>query len=135
MLSERSIIPTADKASIGLSSICAVHCLVLPVLVALFPSLMVAGMQDERIHLGLLVLVVPVSAFALIMGCRQHRQLPIVCLGLVGILVLLFSALFGHDWGGEAMEVTGTLLGAGLVACSHVLNFRLCKSSAVCNRA
>ena len=83
MLSERSIIPTADKAAIGLSSICAVHCLVLPVFVALFPSLMVAGMQDERIHLGLLVLVVPVSAFALIMGCRQHRQLPIVCLGPV----------------------------------------------------
>tara|TARA_B100000085_G_scaffold92702_1_gene83886 strand:- start:808 stop:1104 length:297 start_codon:yes stop_codon:yes gene_type:complete len=90
---------------------------------------MIAGLQDERIHFALLVFVIPISFFALTMGCRQHRKLPVVGLGVAGIIVLILSALLGHEIGGESLEVTGTLLGSGLVACSHVLNFKLCIAS------
>ena len=129
MINQMLTTPTADKAAISLSFACAFHCLVLPVLVSLYPSVVIAWLQDERIHFALLVFVIPISFFSLTMGCRQHRKLPVVGLGAAGIIVLILSALLGHDIGGESLEVTGTLLGSGLVACSHVLNFKLCRAS------
>ena len=40
--------PAADKAAISLSFACAFHCLVLPVLVSLYPSVMIAGLQERK---------------------------------------------------------------------------------------
>ena len=60
--------PAGDKAAIGLSLACALHCLVAPVIVSLYPSVITAGLQDERIHLVLLTFVIPISAFSLTWG-------------------------------------------------------------------
>ena len=66
---------TADKAAIGLSLLCALHCLALPLFLSLFPALVAIGFEDERFHLLMLVSVVPMSLFALTLGCRQHQFL------------------------------------------------------------
>ena len=132
MINQTFTAPVGDKVAIGLSLACASHCLVVPVIVSLYPSVITAGLQDERIHLALLAFVIPISAFSLTMGCRQHKQSPVVSLGAAGIFVLILSAFLGHDLGGESLEVAGTLLGSGLVACSHVLNFKLCRASHGC---
>ena len=132
MMHQPFMTPAGDKVAIGLSLACALHCLVTPVIVSLYPSVITAGFQDERIHHVLLMFVIPISAFSLTMGCRRHRQLPVFSLGAAGILVLVLSALLGHEAGGESLEVTGTLLGSGLVACSHLLNFKLCRASHGC---
>ena len=132
MMHQPFMTPAGDKVAIGLSLACALHCLVTPVIVSLYPSVITAGFQDERIHHVLLMFVIPISAFSLTMGCRRHRQLPVFSLGAAGILVLVLSALLGHEVGGESLEVTGTLLGSGLVACSHLLNFKLCRASHGC---
>ena len=125
ILNQRSITVSADKTAIALSSICAVHCLLVPVMVSLFPSLLASGLQDERIHIALLFFVVPVSVIGLAMGCQQHRNLGVIGLGVAGISLLILSGLFGHGLGGKWLEVTGTLVGTGLVAVSHIVNFRL----------
>ena len=132
MINQTFTAPVGDKVAIGLSLACALHCLVVPVIVSLYPSVITAGLQDERIHLALLAFVIPISVFSLTMGCRQHKQSPVVSLGTAGIFVLILSALLGQDLGGESLEVAGTLLGSGLVACSHVLNFKLCRASHGC---
>ena len=121
--------PTGDKVAVGLSLACALHCLFAPVIVSLYPSVITAGLQDERIHLVLLAFVIPISVLSLTMGCRLHKQLPVFSLGAAGIFVLILSALLGHEVGGKSLEVAGTLLGSGLVACSHVLNFKLGRAS------
>ena len=132
MINQSFTAPVGDKVAIGLSLACALHCLVVPVIVSLYPSVITAGLQDERIHLALLAFVIPISAFSLTMGCRQHSKLPVISVGAAGIFVLILSALLGHELGGESLEVAGTLLGSGLVACSHVLNFKLCRASDGC---
>ena len=132
MINQTFTTPAGDKVAIGLSLACALHCLVTPVIVSLYPSVIAAGLQDERIHLILITFVIPISAFSLTMGCRRHKQLPAVSLGAAGIFALILSALLGHKVGGESLEVAGTLLGSGLVACSHVLNFKLCRASHGC---
>ena len=123
---------SGDKAAIGLSLACALHCLMVPLLLALFPSATLLGLEDERIHLGLLALIIPVSVFSLTLGCRLHRNLTLVGVGVAGICILVFSALLAHDIGGESLETAGTVLGSSIVALSHALNFKLCRSAHAC---
>ena len=121
-----------DKAAIGLSFACALHCLAVPLFLAILPSSALSGLGDERIHLGLLVLIVPISVFSLTVGCRLHRRRTVVALGVTGICFLCFSALLAHDMGGESLETAGTLLGSGIVALSHALNFKSCRAAHAC---
>ena len=123
---------SGDKAAIGLSFACALHCLMVPLLLALFPSATLSGLEDERIHLGLLALIIPVSVFSLTLGCRLHRSLRVVALGVAGVCTLVFSAFLAHDIGGDSLETAGTVLGSSIVALSHALNFKLCRSAHAC---
>ena len=97
-----------------------------------FPSGVLSGLGDERIHLGLLFLIFPISVFSLTFGCRVHRNLTLVAVGVTGICILIFSAFLAHDMGGESLETAGTLLGSGIVALSHALNFKFCRSAYIC---
>lgn len=118
-----------DKASISLSVVCAIHCLLLPLALVLIPSLAVLPIADERFHQLLVVLVLPLSLFALTMGCRRHRRWGVMACGALGLTVLLLTMLAGHEILGEFGEKSLTLLGAILVAFSHVINFRHCKTT------
>ena len=132
MINQLFTTESGDKAAIGLSFACALHCLMVPLLLALFPSGALSGLGDERIHLGLLLLIIPISVFSLTLGCRLHRILTVVALGVAGICILTFSALVAHDVGGESLETAGTLLGSGVVALSHALNFKFCRAAHAC---
>ena len=132
MMNQMFTTEAGDKAAIGLSFACALHCLAVPLFLALFPSGALSGLGDERIHLGLLVLIIPISVFSLTLGCRLHRSLTVVALGVVGICILSFSALSAHHMGGESLETAGTVLGSGIVALSHALNFKSCRAAHAC---
>ena len=132
MMNQLFTTETGDKAAIGLSFACALHCLMVPLLLALFPSSALSGLGDERVHLGLLALIIPISVFSLTLGCRLHRNLTVVAVGVTGICILCFSALLAHDIGGESLETAGTLLGSSIVALSHALNFKSCRAAHAC---
>ena len=132
MINQLFTTEAGDKAAIGLSFACALHCLMVPLLLAIFPSSTLSGLGDERVHLGLLALIIPISVFSLTLGCRVHRNLTVVAVGVTGICILCFSALLAHDMGGESLETAGTLLGSSIVALSHALNFKSCRAAHVC---
>jgi len=120
---------TLDKFGILLSGVCMIHCLVTPVLVTLVPVLSLnVWVEDFLFHQLMLWLVIPTSCIALFLGCRKHKKLSIVGTGIVGITVLLFVALFGHDLLGENMEKIVMTIGGLIIATSHYLNFRACQS-------
>ena len=132
MLNQLFTTEAGDKAAIGLSFACALHCLVVPFFLAVFPSSALSGLGDERIHLSLLALIIPISVFSLTLGCRVHRNLSVVSVGVAGICILVFSALLAHDIGAETLETAGTLLGSGIVALSHAMNFKSCRAAHAC---
>ena len=132
MMNQLFTTEAGDKAAIGLSFACALHCLMVPLLLAIFPSSTLSGLEDERVHLGLLALIIPISVFSLTLGCRVHRNLTVVAVGVTGICILCFSALLAHDMGGDSLETAGTLLGSGIVALSHALNFKSCRAAHAC---
>jgi hypothetical protein len=125
--------PLADKTAIGLSLLCAIHCLALPVLVVLAPALGSMAIADESFHLWVVAVAIPVSAYALLLGCRKHRHLSVLATGIIGLTVLGVAALAGHDLVGESGERALTLLGAFIIAWSHVRNYYYCRSASRCD--
>ncbi|CAA0108676.1 Uncharacterised protein [Halioglobus japonicus] len=116
-----------DKAAIGLSMICAVHCLLLPVVIVMLPTLAATTFGDEQFHQWMLLAVLPTSLVALTMGCQQHRSMSVLAIGVVGLTILTLAVLFGHAWLGEVWEKAASLTGASLIALSHLRNHTLCK--------
>jgi hypothetical protein len=127
-----SLQSTADGTAIGLSLLCAAHCLLLPIAVALSPSIAALGIDDASFHLWMVFGVVPISVVALAIGCKRHRRSSILAIGIVGLVVLGLTPVLGQDALGEAGEKAMTLFGAGLIALSHLLNFRACQRARDC---
>lgn len=118
-----------DRSAIVLSVICAMHCLAVPLSVAIVPMASTYWFADEHFHFLLLYLVLPTSALAICLGCRRHRTFRVIAWGSAGLGLLVVGALLGHDRLGELGEKGLTLLGAGFVVLAHVHNFRLCRQS------
>ncbi|WP_448248774.1 MerC domain-containing protein [Thalassotalea agariperforans] len=121
-----------DKFAIGLSMLCAIHCLVLPILLALLPSLAAFNLHDEAFHKWMLIAVIPTSLYALTMGCKKHHRYHLLVLGMLGLTLMVSALCLDHDMIGETGEKTLTLIGAMLVAGAHLINFKRCRSNKSC---
>jgi len=123
----------SDKTAIVLSLLCALHCLAVPVVTVLLPSVSAFSLAGEAFHFWLLAIVLPISAFALMMGCKKHKRYHLLIIGGSGLIVLCLAAFLGHDVLGEVWEKILTMLGASLIALGHVWNYRKCLSYSQCN--
>ena len=129
MINTQSI---ADKTAISLSLICTIHCLVFPLLAVFLLSMIALPLQDEIFHIWMVIIVVPVSAYALTMGCKNHKRYQILLIGSIGVLILSVIAFFGHDLLGEELEKTFTVIGAIVIAVAHIWNYRMCQHQNMC---
>ena len=118
-----------DRSAIGLSFLCVLHCLAMPLTLILVPSLAALPIADERVHLLLVLLVLPTSTVALTLGCRQHGLKHILAWGLTGIVILVLAAGLGEEFLGEYGEKILTVVGSVLVAVGHILNFKCCRTA------
>ncbi|WP_269518685.1 MerC domain-containing protein [Alteromonas sp. BMJM2] len=114
-----------DKLAIGLSAICVVHCLVLPVFLTLFPSVLFTFFSDEQFHQAILYFILPPSILVLGLGFRHHRNIPVLFTGIVGLFILVSTATLGHDLLGEWGEISLTVLGSSVIAAAHFFNAKL----------
>lgn len=114
-----------DQVAIALSAVCIVHCLAVPVLVAVLPIAALSFGNDQHFHGLMLWLVVPTSAVGFGLGYRLHRRAGIVAAGAVGILILWAAAAYGHTAWPEAAEILVSLVGSLLLGGAHWQNFRL----------
>ncbi|CAI8329146.1 MAG: Uncharacterised protein [Rhodobiaceae bacterium UBA7378] len=118
-----------DKFAVSTSTICAVHCICLPLLLGVFPAIGTTLLGEEVFHERLLWAVIPLSLAALSLGCAKHKDRSVLMLGLLGVAVLIFTASAGHAGLGEFGERTMTLVGAFTIAVAHLRNFKLCRAS------
>ena len=116
-----------DRAAIGLSLVCVIHCLLTPVAIAMIPALGATFLEDETFHYAVLFLVLPTSLFALTLGCRKHGHFKVLMTGLLGLFVLFLVPILGEEATGELGERVLTVVGAAIIAYAHVRNFRLCR--------
>lgn len=116
---------TLDGAAAALSSLCLLHCLLMPLGLGLVP--MIAGLSDhllhepEWVHWGLLVVAAPVSVFALSRGVEVHGDGRPWKLALLGFLFMAGGAL---SHGAGLQEQILTVSGGLVVALAHWRNWK-----------
>jgi hypothetical protein len=113
-----------DRIAIALSAICIVHCLAVPLLVALLPIAAVSFGNNQHFHEVMLWLVVPTSLVGFGMGLRVHRQIGIVLLGAAGVIVLWIVAIHGHETWRADVEAVVSVAGSLVLGGAHWMNFR-----------
>ena len=132
MSSKSSLRPLADRTAIALSALCVIHCLLLPIAIVMLPALAALGLDNEAFQAWIVVIVLPVSAVALVRGCRRHGRLGVLAVGGLGLVTLILAVLAGHDVLGDVGERLTSVLGALLIAFSHWRNFRLYQDADRC---
>ena len=116
----------ADRSAIGLSLLCALHCLLFPLVILLYPNFISVLPNDETFHFFILFVIIPVSFFALYRGAKIHKNSSIIIFGMFGISTLVIALILGHDIIGELGEKMFTLIGSLLVIVAHVKNYSFC---------
>lgn len=119
-----------DNLGIVLSSLCAVHCFLLPVALAVVPALGIGVLDDGVFHPVLAGSVAVIGAFAFSRGYHRHGNRRVIGAAITGILILSFAALnSAHHFMTENEERIATLVASGLIAISHYLNWKLLEKS------
>ena len=84
------------------------------------------SIDNEFIHYAILTVAIPVSAFALIKGFKNHKKLSYFVYGFFGLFLLAFAVLAAGITG-EIGEKSLTLLGSLFVIYAHYNNHQICK--------
>ncbi|WP_416307038.1 MerC domain-containing protein [Neptunicella sp. SCSIO 80796] len=117
-----------DRFGIWVSSLCAVHCLALPVLLPIAPLIGASFFAEAWFERTILSLSLLVGFWALFSGFyRYHRQLyPLYSL-CVGGLIYWNKGMFGDSY--EPFTIAA---GAFLLISAHIVNLKLCNDCKAC---
>ena len=111
-----------DRLAIGLSGLCLVHCIATSVVLALVSA--AGGILFSHIfHQVGLGLAISLGALALGRGVLDHGYIAPAAVGAFGLGMMAGALALPHDaaGGGEALW---TVLGVGVLAFGHDLNYR-----------
>ena len=111
-----------ERAGLAASMLCLVHCLALPLLFALLPSLIATFSLPESFHLWVLAFAVPASGFALFSGHGRHGAIHPLITGITGLALLAIGVL---RFGASPWEMPVTVAGSLCLAFAHIRNWRL----------
>lgn len=117
-----------DKAAIGVSLLCVVHCLSIPFIIALGPALNLWFWGSEGFHLALLVVVIPLSLVAFGLGYRYHKNKKMLKPGLAGLAIVTLAAVLEMIWIGPATAAVITSTGGALLIVAHFMNLKAQKT-------
>lgn len=108
-----------DRAAIGLSALCAVHCVATIVFVLVLSSVgsFLLNPLFHEIGIGL---AIAIGLYALGRGVLDHGRILPVAIGVLGLSMMTFALTLGHG----LAEAACTILGVTVLAVGHGLNSR-----------
>ncbi|HEX7655746.1 MAG TPA: MerC domain-containing protein [Sphingomonas sp.] len=111
-----------ERAAVGASILCLIHCLALPILLAALPALSTILSVPESIHVWILAFAIPAAGAALVTGYRRHMARYPMVMGVIGLTFMAIGAfVFAQQW----LETPITVFGSITLASAHVINWRL----------
>ena len=105
-----------DLYAVGLSTLCVLHCIALPLFVSLMPVLALAA-ESELVHRLLVVAAVPVSLRVIWKTRPVHGNGLFVASALVGLVLLLLAAFLEAA---ALYEEPITVTGGALLGSAHL---------------
>jgi len=96
----------SDKLSICLSLCCILHCIALPAIILIIPSFASLWINNEKVHVILVLFAVPISLFAMAKSLRIHHNYKCISLAVIGLSFLVI-AIFMHNinFGSESTHI------------------------------
>jgi uncharacterized membrane protein YfcA len=121
-----------DNLGACVSSLCLVHCVCMPLLLAFAPTLAHVIPGDELTHrlLGLLVVCAGVPSFWI--GYRKHHRKRVLAMGIAGICMVLGALATGDRFNSHAAEIAVTMLGSSVLTLAHLTNKTFCRRCSQC---
>lgn len=118
-----------DRAGIGLSALCAIHCLLSIVLVS---GLGIGGefFFSPDLHRYGLVIATLIAAVAIGWGALRHRMAAPFVIAMTGLTFMGGALAVPHG----TKEAVLTIIGVALVSLGHILNLRHSHSAACKDR-
>lgn len=124
MAASSTALRKADRLGFAASFLCAVHCALLPLVVAVLPALGLGVGGAVDFDQAFVVFATLLGATTLTLGWRRHRAFRAWALLLPGLALVwvgAFTRLHDHTWTHAAVMAAGGLL----LAAAHLLNLRL----------
>lgn len=125
MESPASLRRLLDRFGATGSLLCAVHCAVLPLMLALAPSLGLSFWLGDGVERTIVVFVSLLGLFSLLLGYRRHHALQALALLLPGLAALWAGLLYDPLHHAAVPHAVVMTLGGTLVAVAHLVNLRL----------
>lgn len=117
--------PTLDRLGATGSLVCAIHCALLPLVIALLPSLGIALWLGEGFEQGFVLFASLLGLSTLVWSYRRHRAvraLGLLIPGLAALWLGVFYTPLHHAVVPHAVVMT---FGGTLVGLAHLANLRL----------
>lgn len=114
-----------DRLGAAGSFLCAIHCALLPMLIAILPSLGVATWLGDNAEEWFVIFASMVGLFSVVWGYRRHREVRALGLLLPGLAALWFGVLYPPLHASVLPHAVVMTLGGTLVALAHLANLRL----------
>lgn len=115
----------ADRLGFIASFLCAVHCALVPVAIAVLPSLGLAAWLGEDFEEGFVVFASLLGLFTLVSGYRRHREVRALGLLIPGLVVLWVGVLYTPLHQSLLPHALAMTVGGTLVGLAHLANLRL----------
>lgn len=113
-----------DRVGATASLLCAVHCMLLPFVLALLPVIGLGFLADHRFERGFVLFAASLAAIVLVTGFRRHHQQLPLLLVLPGLVLLVVGVCVDLDANVVLHSVLVTC-GGLMVAAAHLTNLRV----------
>jgi len=114
-----------DRIGATGSIVCAIHCALLPVAIAVLPSLGIAVWLGDGFEQAFVLFATLLGLFSVVWGYRRHGAIRALGLLLPGLAVLWAGVLYAPLHHALVPHAVAMTLGGTLVGLAHVANLRL----------
>lgn len=112
-----------DRFGAGASLLCAVHCALLPIAIAIVPALGLGFLADHRFEHAFIAFASVLALGALIVGFRRHQRFRAFGFLLPGIVLMFAGVAVEYDR--AFLHAVLVAIGGSLIAIAHLTNLRL----------
>ncbi|UPG91835.1 MerC domain-containing protein [Luteibacter aegosomaticola] len=114
----------ADRLGATASFLCAIHCALLPFVIAALPLLGLSFLANHRFEEIFVSCACVLAMAALVSGYRRHRRRLPFAFAVPGLLLLVLGVTFLHS---DSLLIHSVLVTIGglLVATAHFINLRV----------
>lgn len=120
-----SSLSRADRLGFIASFLCAVHCALVPVAIAVLPSLGLAAWLGDGFEEAFVLFATGLGLFTLASGYRRHREVRALGLLVPGLVVLWIGVLYAPLHQSLLPHAVAMTFGGTLVGLGHLANLRL----------